>query len=180
MQAPLPLQLAWKEPEPQKEPYDLDAFTTFFDQHPELKFVYVQWLDYLGMLRVRMMPIAGFRHLIINGERIGISLGNTGTLQNDRVTSAVSSAGQMYVEPDISTLRLTHSRDLLASATALGSFCDQDGSRLDCCPRNTLRTLADRLPNDHGITFLAGFEIEVVFLKQDSEGQYSPWTTNHA
>lgn len=180
MQAPQPLQLAWKEPEPQKEPYDLDACTTFFEQHPELKFVYVQWLDYLGTLRVRMMPIAEFRRLITNGERIGISLGNTGTLQNDRVTSAVSSAGQMYVEPDISTLKLTHSRDPLASATVLGSFCDQDGSRLGCCPRNTLRTLAGRFSNDHGITLLAGFEIEVVFLKQDSEGQYSPWTTNHA
>jgi len=180
MQAPQPLQLVWKEPEPQKEPYDLDAFTTFFDQHPELKFVYVQWLDYLGTLRVRMMPIAGLRRLVTNGERIGISLGNTGTLQNDRVTSAVSSAGQMYVEPDVSTLRLTHSRDSLASATMLGSFCNEDGRRLDCCPRNTLRNLVDRFSNDHGITFLAGFEIEVVFLKQDSEGQYSPWTTNHA
>jgi glutamine synthetase len=180
MQAPQPLQLAWKEPEPQEKPYNLDLFTRFFEQHPELKFVYVQWLDYLGTLRTRMMPIAGFRRLITSGERIGISLGNIGTLQNDRVTPAVSSAGQMYAEPNTSTLRLSHSRDPLASATVIGSFGDKDGRRSDHCPRSTLRTLVDRFSNDHNITFLAGFEIEVVFLKQDSEGQYSPWTTNHA
>jgi glutamine synthetase len=180
MQAPQPLQLAWKEPEPNEKPYDLDSFARFFEQYPELRFIYVQWLDYLGTLRTRTMPIAGFRRLIVNGERIGISIGNIGTLQNDRVTSAVSSAGQIYVEPDISTLKLSHSRDPLASATVIGSFCDKDGRRSDCCPRNTLRTLIDRFSNDHEITLLAGFEIEVVFLKQDSEGQYSPWTTNHA
>jgi glutamine synthetase len=180
MQAPQPLQLAWKEPEPHKKPYDLDLFTRFFKQHPELKFVYVQWLDYLGTLRTRMMPIAGFRRLVTNGERIGISLGNIGTLQNDRVTPAVSSAGQIYVEPDMSTLKLSHSRDPLASATMIGFFCKQDGRRSDHCPRNTLRTLVDRFANDHDITFLAGFEIEVVFLRPDSQGQYSPWTTNHA
>jgi glutamine synthetase len=180
MQAPQPLQLAWKEPEPKEKPYDLDSFTRFFEQHPDLKFAYVQWLDYLGTLRTRMMPIAGFRRLINDGERIGISLGNIGTLQNDRVTPAVSSAGQIYVEPDMSTLKLSHSRDPLASATVIGSFCDKDGRHSDHCPRNTLRTLVDRFSNDHNITFLAGFEIEVVFLKQDLEGQYSPWTTNHA
>jgi glutamine synthetase len=180
MQAPQPLQLAWKELEVHEKPYDLDTFTKFFDQHTELKFVYIQWLDYLGTLRARMMPMAGFRRLITNDERIGISLGNTGTLQNDRVTSAVSSAGQIYVEPDISTLRLTHARDPLASATVMGSFCNEDGRRSYSCPRNALRTLIDRFSNDHDITLLAGFEIEVVFLKQDPEGQYSPWTTNHA
>lgn len=180
MQAPQPLQLAWKEPEPRKKPYDLDAFTRFFDPHPELKLVYVQWLDYLGTLRVRMMPVAGFRRLITNGERIGISLGNTGTLQNDHVTPAVSCAGQIFVEPDLSTLRLTHSRDPLASSTVIGSFCSQDGRRSERCPRNTLSTLVHRFSSDHEITFLSGFEIEVVFLKQDSDGHYSPWTTNHA
>jgi glutamine synthetase len=180
MQAPRPLQLAWKEPERHEKPYDMDTFTKFFEQHLGLKFVYIQWLDYLGTLRSRMMPIAGFRRLITNGERIGFSLGNIGTLQNDHVTPAVSSAGQIYVEPDISTLRLTHARDPLASATVIGSFCNEDGRRSEHCPRNTLRTLIDRFSDGHEITLLAGFEIEVVFLEQDSEGRYSPWTTNHA
>jgi hypothetical protein len=78
MQAPQPLQLAWKELEVHEKPYDMDTFTRFLNQHTELKFVYIQWLDYLGTLRARMMPIAGFRRLITNNERIGISLGNTG------------------------------------------------------------------------------------------------------
>lgn len=180
MQAPQPLQLPWTEAEPHEKPYDLDTFTKFFEQHSQVKYVYVQWLDYLGTLRARMLPIAAFRHLITSGERIGISRGNTGTLQNDHVTPAVTPTGQLYVEPDITTLRLSHSRDPLASATVIGSFCGEDGRRSDCCPRNSLQLLTERFLNDHGITFLAGFEIEVVFLKQDTEGEYNPWTTNHA
>lgn len=180
MQAPQPLQLAWREIEPHEKPYDLDVFTKFCEQHSELKYVYVQWLDYLGTLRARMLPIAAFQRLVTSGERIGISRGNTGTLQNDHVTSAVTPIGQLYVEPGITTLRLSHSRDSLASATVIGSFCNEDGRRSECCPRNSLRTLTERFSIDHGITFLAGFEIEVVFLKQDAEGQYNPWTTNHA
>lgn len=180
MQAPQPLQLPWREAEPHEKPYDLDTFTNFFEQHSGLKYVYVQWLDFLGTLRARMLPITAFRRLITCGERIGISRGNTGTLQNDHVTPAVTPTGQLYVEPDITTLRLSHSRDPLASATVIGSFCSEDGRRSDCCPRNSLRTLTERFLNDHGITFLAGFEIEVVFLKQNTEGEYNPWTTNHA
>lgn len=180
MQAPQPLQLAWRDAEPHEEPYDLDAFTKFFEQHSELRYVYVQWLDYLGTLRARMLPVAAFRRLITSGERIGISRGNTGTLQNDHVTPAVTPTGQLYVEPAITTLRLSHSRDQLASATVIGSFCNEDGRRSDCCPRNSLHSLTERFSNDHGVTFLAGFEIEVVFLNRDTEGQYIPWTTNHA
>ncbi|KAI4739282.1 glutamine synthetase/guanido kinase [Aureobasidium sp. EXF-12298] len=180
MQAPQPLQLAWKEIEPHEKPYDLNTFTKFFEQHSGLKYFYVQWLDYLGTLRARMLPIASFHRLITSAERIGISRGNTGTLQNDHVTSAVTATGQLYVEPDITTLRLSHSRDPLASATVIGSFCNEGGRRSGCCPRNSLRTLTERFSDDHGITFLAGFEIEVVFLKQNLDGQYSPWTTNHA
>ncbi|KAK6005439.1 hypothetical protein QM012_007081 [Aureobasidium pullulans] len=180
MQAPQPLQLAWKETEPDEKPYDLDVFTKFSKQHSGLKYIYVQWLDYVGTLRARMLPIAAFHRLITNSECIGISRGNTGTLQNDHITSAVTPIGQLYVEPDITTLRLSHSHDPLASATVIGSFCNEDGRRSDCCPRNNLRTLTERFSNDHGIMFLAGFEIEVVFLKQNTEGEYSPWTTNHA
>ncbi|THZ73677.1 glutamine synthetase/guanido kinase [Aureobasidium pullulans] len=180
MQAPQPLQLPWKEPEAHEKPYDLDAFTKFADQNSDLKFVYVQWLDYVATLRARMLPIAEFRRLVTEGERIGISRGNTGTLQNDHVTSAVSSTGQLYVEPDISTLRLTHSKDALASATTIASFANEDGRPSTCCPRNSLKMLTDRFSNDHGIDLVAGFEIEVVFLKKGTENQYIPWTTNHA
>ncbi|KAI5204754.1 glutamine synthetase/guanido kinase [Aureobasidium subglaciale] len=180
MQAPQPLQLPWNEPQPLDNPYDQKVFMAFSEAVPDIKFVYVQWLDYLATMRVRVLPITEFRRLITEGERISIARGNTGTLQNDRVTSAVKYVGQLYVEPDVSSMRPTHSRDPLASATVMASFCNEDGRRSVHCPRQSLRTLTDKFLSKHGITLKVGNEIEVVFLKQDSEGQYTPWTTNHA
>ncbi|KAI5237679.1 glutamine synthetase/guanido kinase [Aureobasidium subglaciale] len=161
MQVPQPLQLPWNEPQPPDNPYDQEVFTIFSESVPNLKFVYVQWLDYLATIRVRILPIAEFRRLVTEGERISIARGNTGTLQNDHVTSAVRSVGQLYVEPDVLSMRRTHSRDPLASATVMASFCDEDGRRSVHCPRNNLRTLTDRILDNHGITLEVGFEIEV-------------------
>ncbi|KAI5239678.1 glutamine synthetase/guanido kinase [Aureobasidium subglaciale] len=180
MQAPQPLQLPWNEPQPPDNPYDQEIFTNFSESVPNLKFVYVQWLDYLATMRVRILPIAEFRRIVTRGERISIARGNTGTLQNDHVTSAVRSVGQLYVEPDVLSMKRTHLRDPLASATVMATFCNEDGCRSVHCPRNNLRTLMDRTLDNHGITLKVGFEIEVVFLKKDSDDQYTPWTTNHA
>ncbi|KAG9938480.1 glutamine synthetase/guanido kinase, partial [Aureobasidium melanogenum] len=121
MQAPQPLQLAWKEIEPHEKPYDLGTFTKFFEQHSGLKYVYVQWLDYL------------VASVLASHEAIQVLCKTIMSLQQSLLQAS-----------------------------------------------STLRTLTERFSDDHGITFLAGFEIEVVFLKQNLEGQYSPWTTNHA
>lgn len=179
------MQLAWRGPAQSQSgtiPYDLNALHAFLDRNPELKFIYVQWLDYMGTMRVRMIPINQFNILTSKGSRIGISRGNTGTLQNDTITAAVNAQGQILVEPDLSSLRVTHSKDPLASATVIASFRDDDGLPLAACPRSTLQTLIDRFQHDHNINFLIGFEIELVFLRptDNKNNPYTPLDTNHA
>lgn len=147
-----------------------------------LKFIYVQWLDYMGTMRVRIIPIKQFSGMIDRGSRIAIARGNTGTLQNDTITSAVNAQGQISVEPDLSTLRITHSKDLLASATVIASFRDESGQPSEACPRSTLEALLARFEHDHGVYFNIGFEIELAFLRPtgDKDTAYSPLDTNHA
>jgi hypothetical protein len=91
--------------------YDNQVFDSFMKENPDVRFVYVQWLDYMATIRARVVPIKEFTRMIREGDRIGISQGNTGTLQNDTLTSIVNTTGQIYVEPDLRSLRRTHNKD---------------------------------------------------------------------
>ncbi|KAF2803804.1 developmental protein-like protein fluG [Mytilinidion resinicola] len=176
--------IAWHpKPPPPAKVYDIQAFENFMKDNSAIQFVYVQWLDYMATMRVRIVPIAEFERLIKTGGRIGISRGNTGTLQNDGITPAVNTTGQIYIEPDLNTLRRTHKKDPLPSATVLSFWRDEDGSPIKECPRGGLQILLDDLSSAHSITILVGFEIEVTFLTRHPENKdesYAPLTTEHA
>ena len=185
-------------PPPPKVPqvYNVETFDTFTKENPDVKYVYVQWLDYMATIRTRILPIAEFTSLIHSGSRIGISKGNTGTLQNDGITPAVNPVGQTYVEPDLRPLRRTHKKDPLPSATVLCFWRDESGHPIRECPRNNLEVLVNDLQYNHQTSLLCGFEIEVTFLKRntppknpfsspstsesDSFEPYTPLTQTHA
>jgi glutamine synthetase len=141
------------------------------------------------------MPIKEFTRMIREGDRIGISQGNTGTLQNDGLTPMVNTTGQIYIEPDLRSLRRTHNKDPLPSATVLSYWRTESGAPLPSCPRNALETLINNLQYTHATTLLVGFEIEVTFLSRSTAPKnpfsststsaadtdpFTPTTTTHA
>lgn len=139
-------------PPPPKEPqvYDTQLYDSFMQQNPEVKFVYVQWLDYMATIRTRMVPIKEFDRIMRSGSRIGISQGNTGTLQNDGSTPVMNPIGQIYVEPDLRSLRRTHKRDAIPSATVLSFWRDERGHPIRECPRANMELLINELQYNHG------------------------------
>jgi glutamine synthetase len=150
--------------------------------HPETRYVFVQWLDYMGTIRLRILPVAEFTKLIDSNQRISIAQGNTGTLQDDTVTSAVNTTGQIYVEPDLASLRPTWHGPAPA-ATVFSSWRNAEGYSIKECPRGGLQILLDELSSQHSVDLLTGFEIEVTFLRRnpdDASDPYIPLTTNHA
>ncbi|KAJ4291107.1 hypothetical protein N0V90_010305 [Kalmusia sp. IMI 367209] len=172
-------------PPPPKEPqvYDVHLYDDFMQQNPEVKFVYVQWLDYMATIRARVVPIKEFERMIHSGVRIGISQGNTGTLQNDSSTPVMNPVGQIYIEPDLRSLRRTHERDPLPSATVMSFWRDERGHPIRECPRANLELLINDLQYSHGTKLLCGFEIEVTFLRRIEAQQgeaYTPLTRTHA
>ena len=66
--------LAW-HPKPQSptQVYDVQVFENFKTANPSIEFVYIEWLDYMATMRVRIVPFAEFERLIKTGSRIGIS-----------------------------------------------------------------------------------------------------------
>jgi glutamine synthetase len=174
---------AFPPPPKELQVYDIQLFEDFRSRNPEVKFIYVQWLDYMATIRMRILPINEFDRLVRSNSRIGISQGNTGTLQNDGITAVVNPVGQIYVEPDLRSLRITHKKDPLPSATVLCFWRNEDGRPLQECPRANLETQINELQYSHGIDLLFGFEIEVIFLSRDptnKEQPYTPLTQTHA
>lgn len=150
----------------------------------ESNYIYVQWIDYMGTMRTRIFPVAEFTRIVQSGSRIGISRGNIGTLQNDHVTPAVNTAGQIYVEPDLRSLRPTPSKDpLTPSATVMSYWRSEKGLPIKECPRGGLENLLQLLKDEFKLSVMLGFEIEVTFLRRSPENfqaPYQPLTTNHA
>ncbi|KAF2758280.1 developmental protein-like protein fluG [Pseudovirgaria hyperparasitica] len=170
------------QPKLRKESFRVNIMDRFLKKHASIKFVYVQWLDYMGTMRMRVLPVASFEHLVRSDGRIGISLGHTGTLQNDEMTPTVNKIDQIYVEPDLSTLRRCHNKDPLSAAMVLGFWRDCDGNPVKKCPRTGLQTIVDSLSVRYAISLFISFKIEATLLRRtnDANDPFEPITTTHA
>lgn len=177
----LPL-VGYQAPKPGEPAYDTRLWESFMKLNPFVRFVFVQWLDYMGQMRSRIYPAIEFDKMVNAGTRISIAQGNTGTLQNDTVTSVVNTTGQIYVEPDLRSLRPAWKAPMPA-ATVMSCWCDGNGAPIKECARCHLKTYLQELQSEHSTHLLVGFEIECVFLKRHAENPtdpYLPLTTTHA
>jgi glutamine synthetase len=163
-----------------------DALDAFIRAHPEVEYVWMQWVDYTATVRVRMFPIDEFTQIARQQRRIGISLAAVSILQDDTVTLDGSTTGQFYLEPDLSSLCLNGSmaKPAAPSATVMTFWHSETNESLDVCPRRTLQTIVNQLQAEHNITVQCGLEVEVVFLTpakgQTGKTVYTPATTNHS
>jgi glutamine synthetase len=96
---------------------------------------------------------------------IGITKASLGLLQNDTIIPGVTATGEYRLYAIFSSLKPGPSDSF---ASMQGEFREADGSAAALCPRSVLRRalLESKL---HGLEFLMGFEIEVVFLARASE-----------
>jgi glutamine synthetase len=120
--------------------------------------------------------------------RIGISRGNLGTLQNDISTPVCNPVGQIYVRPDMRTLKRMHQGNFRLPkqvGTLMANFEEEDGTPVNLCPRSLLCDVVSFLQAKHSLEFLVGFEIEITFCRRredTSESTFEPlddhaWST---
>ena len=157
----------------------------------DIKYVSVQWITYLGQLRARFVQNNGGIDAVLS-KSFGISRGNIGTLQNDRITPAVNTTGQIYVKADPRTVKYVAQKDRIIKpqpilATVMSSWTDDHGVGIRECPRSNLQHYVNDLSQHFGIRLLVGFEIEVTFLERSpkssdhkQETAYVPLSNNHA
>ncbi|KAE8145764.1 hypothetical protein BDV25DRAFT_163924 [Aspergillus avenaceus] len=157
----------------------LDAFMR---GNPDVKYIWMQFIDYTNTTRVRMFPVAEFAKIVQKQRRIGICSCLQLMLQDDSITPEGSVTGQFYMEPDLATLRRNVGFDT-KSATVMTYWKTEEGEPLDGCPRTALQRVTKQL-REHDIEVTCGFEIEVMFLKPitnaEGETDYVPAVKNHS
>lgn len=160
-----------------------DSLEAFIRSHPDVKYVWMQFIDYTSTIRQRMFPILEFAKIARKQRRIGICLAVFWMLQDDGIAGG-STTGQFYMEPDLSTLSPNSGLDS-KSATVMTWWKTNEGEPIEGCPRTTLLNISSKLKDEFDIQATCGFEIEVVFLKSitdpsTGEEDFVPSVTNHS
>lgn len=139
---------------------------SFLNQHPSTKFLRLQYIDYTGTPRVRVIPVKRALTLLQGQAHlsIGITKGCLGLLQNDVTIPGVTAIGEYKLQAIFSSIRPGPSEGY---ASVQGEFREHDGSEVILCPRSFLRRKLEEA-RSHNLSFLIGFEIEVVFLTPPS------------
>lgn len=154
--------------------------------NPNINYVFVQWLDYMALIRTRGLPISEFTKLIRSDGNIRISNGNLGTLQNDHMTAVCNPVGSIGVKPDVQLVSL---RPMLKPTTAsvMAGFTEENGRPLSLCPRSALQDILDKFFKSYGVHFRVGFEIEITFCHRQypraagsSSVEFTPLDNVHA
>ncbi|KAF5862402.1 hypothetical protein ETB97_011676 [Aspergillus alliaceus] len=163
-------------------PSSTGTLDAFMRNNPDVKYIWMQFIDYTNTTRVRIFPVAEFAKIVRKQRRIGICLCTQLMLQDDSIAPEGSVTGQFYMEPDLSSLCRNVGINS-KSATVMTYWKTEEGAPLPGCPRTTLQRVTNNL-REHGIEVKCGFEIEVIFLKPTTnasgETEYVPVVQNHS
>ncbi|EHK95995.1 putative protein fluG [Glarea lozoyensis 74030] len=156
---------------------DLQHFKTFLAEHPEVKHIRLQYEDYTATSRLRVIPVKKALQVLTDNKalEVGITKASLGLLQNDTLAPGVTATGEYKLRAVLSTLRLGPGQGF---ASAQAEFYELDGTPAVLCPRSILRRTIKKAAAEN-LTFLLGFEIEIVFLSRHPT-DYQPETLTHA
>ena len=159
---------------------NLTAFDQFIQENPNIKYIWLQFLDYTATLRLRMVTLAQFRKQLASGKNPGITLALTRLLQDDNLAPGASATGQFLLMPDLSTLTLNKGIDSPSATVQNWWMEDTDQvpnrTHMEGCPRWTLQKQVDALKQEFNISILMGFEIEIIFMRPVSNDTKSEFT----
>jgi glutamine synthetase len=162
----------------------------FLEANPEIKYIWMQMLDYTGTMRLRMTPIDAFKKQLSTGKLSYTTTAITRIMQDDHPATGMVATGQFLMLPDMSAL--TINRGLSSPSACVPVWWMEDTTAVpakrhwDRCPRWALQKQANNLKRVFGIDVLLGFEVEIVFTRPvlDKNGRdcidFEPLSTVHS
>lgn len=143
---------------------DAKVLRNFIRKHPGLQYLRLQWLDYTSVSRLRILPMKQALKRAEEQKFLEISRAVFGLLQQDLITPGFKPVGIYSLRPDYKTLTLV-ARD--NHATVQCQFREENGDEVALCPRTLLEKQLRR-GQAHGMSFLVGFEVEIVFMRTEN------------
>ena len=141
----------------------------FRDNHPEITFLRLQWQDYSGVHRGRVLVLDSVIDIVAEGKPIqatGVAIDCT---VNNEIIGRKPPRGMHFALPDWSSLRVSSHPGTAFVLCALDYQIQELPLRSDLCPRQTLAKVLDEARNSWGLDFLVGFEVEFIVMKQGSD-----------
>jgi glutamine synthetase len=154
-----------------------NEFDAFLTKNPLLKYVRLQFIDYSGISRHRMIPVAEFRKQLGSSNHVEVPMASLlQLLQDVAVAPQGSSSDPFLIQPDLATLTPNDAR--ASPSATVQTWWLENGSLepLQGCPRATLQKLVDAFKSRYSMSIMMGFDIEVMFMrpKVDSNTTYLP------
>ncbi|KAK5273761.1 hypothetical protein LTR96_000361 [Exophiala xenobiotica] len=166
---------------------NLTLFDAFLQTNPGVKYIWVQYLDYTGTLRNRMVTIQQFRKQLATGKYLGCTSAISRLMQDDHGATGVSATGQFILAPDLSTLSLNKGIASPSATVQTWWMLETEHSpnnldHWDRCPRWLLQSQCDALKSEFNITILMGFELEIIFMRpiyNDEKSDFADFAPLH-
>lgn len=153
-------------------PTSFQELEEFLIQHPSVKFLRLQWLDYTATLRARILPIKQARKLSREGKCVGITKAVLGLLQPDEAAPGFLATGEYNLCPQFTSLRQGNREN---TATLQCEFRENNGQEVPIYPRTILRRQVQKATSNN-MAFLIGSEIEVVSMRADFDSDVPKYT----
>ncbi|KIX06217.1 uncharacterized protein Z518_04192 [Rhinocladiella mackenziei CBS 650.93] len=148
---------------------NVTMFDAFLQTNPDVKYVWLQFLDYTGTLRNRMLTVQQFRKHLSTGKNTCVAAALTRMMQDDHSATGCSPTGQFLLAPDLSTLSLN--KGISSPSATVQTWWMADAEQVpnvehyDRCPRWLLQSQCNTLKSEFNISMLMGFELEIIFMK---------------
>lgn len=148
--------------------------SSYGDDEP--KFLRIYWNDMTATPRMRAIPMRRVIAMLRKGEELsfGVTKSSMGLIQVDLPAANVSASGEYRLHPDLKTLRPGPRKGHI---TARGDFKEKDGGLVHICPRTSLKRTLD-YAQSKGLTFTLGFEIELVLMRREADGEFKTLDTD--
>ena len=143
----------------------LGIVQSLLDANPSIEFVRLQWVDYTGSVRTRLVTVRQARRLAAQRSSISVASPIASAFLVDGSFNQVNVGAKDSLIPDWSTLVVCHYQP---GHAAVMCFIDEGGRGFDCCPRSLLKRVEREVEEQHGMSFLVGVEVEF-YLTESAE-----------
>lgn len=159
----------------------VSMLTEFLDLHPGVQFIRHQWVDFSGVLRVRVLTKSRTLHLETSSQCLNIGNVSMKCLVDSSISAGAHAAEQQLLCPDWTSLSSSdfgRHKNRYASVMCFVLEAELSIPRTafmgNRCPRAVLYRVLANAKQEHDVSFLVGFELELCLIGKLEDGTPFP------